>query len=216
MLLFTLLLTTSAAAQDVSMLQGFAEGFTFHSHFAGNRRIDPDGAVVYWRDGGCNTHIASVRQAGAPCVFLSHSPNLNEGVGGTQVVMLEETYDLRNVSFEADRKHQFAPPGGVYPASGIKVPSTLILKIRLIFSNHDRPAWSAAQAPWLHPASQVRASNEARPGDGKEFRKDSAPSGGCVAAACAVSLRANSGAGNGAGRGRAKPCRSARKSYLPA
>jgi hypothetical protein len=46
MLLFTLLLTTSAAAQDVSMVQGFAEGFTFHSHFAGNRRIDPDGAVV--------------------------------------------------------------------------------------------------------------------------------------------------------------------------
>ena len=156
--------------------------------------------------------------------------------------MLEETYDLRNVSFKADRKHPLAPPRGVYltmkgpkilcrvstggsggarrrthcPASGIKVPSTLILKIRLIFSNHDRPAWSAAQAPWLHPASQVRASNEARPGDGKEFRKDSAPPGGCVAAACAVSLRANSGAGNGAGRGRAKPCRSARKSYLPA
>jgi hypothetical protein len=41
MLLFTLLLTTSAAAQDVSMVQGFAEGFTFHSHLAGNRRIDP-------------------------------------------------------------------------------------------------------------------------------------------------------------------------------
>ena len=71
MLLSTLLLTTSAAAHDDSMVQGFAEGFTFHSHFAGNRRINPDGAVVYWRDGGGNTHIASVRQADAPCVFLS-------------------------------------------------------------------------------------------------------------------------------------------------
>jgi hypothetical protein len=114
MLLITLLLTTPAAAQDTSMVQGFAEGFTFHSHFAGNRRTDPDGAVVYWKNGGGNTHIASVRQAGAPCVFLSHSLNLNEGVDGTPVVMLEETYDLRNVSFEADPKHQLAPPGGVY------------------------------------------------------------------------------------------------------
>ena len=52
----TLLLTTPAAAQDASMVQGFAEGFTFHSHFAANRRIDPDGAVVHWRDGGGNTH----------------------------------------------------------------------------------------------------------------------------------------------------------------
>jgi hypothetical protein len=37
-LLITLLLVTPAAAQDVSMVQRFAEGFTFQSHFAGNRR----------------------------------------------------------------------------------------------------------------------------------------------------------------------------------
>lgn len=118
MLLITLLLTAPVMAQDISrdaaIVQGFAEGFTFHSHFTTNRRIDPDGAVVYWKDGGSNTHIASVRQGAVPCVFLSTSLNLNEGASGTPVVMLEETYDLRNVSFEADGKHQFAPPGGVY------------------------------------------------------------------------------------------------------
>jgi hypothetical protein len=103
MLLVTLLLTTPAAAQDasqdVSIVRAFAEGFTFHSHFAANRRIDPDGAVVYWKDGGGNTHVASARQGAVPCVLLSHSLNLNEGVGGTPVVMLEETYDLRNAAF---------------------------------------------------------------------------------------------------------------------
>lgn len=113
-ILITLLLTTSATAQDASLVQGFAEGFTFHSHFGANPRIDRDGAVVYARNGGTNTHIASVRSGAAPCVFLSNSLNLNEGITGTPTVMLEETYDLRAVSFEADPKHQFAPPGGVY------------------------------------------------------------------------------------------------------
>jgi hypothetical protein len=112
--LITLLLATPAVAQDASLVEGFAEGFTFQAHFAANRKIDPDGAVVYSRDGGSNTHIGSVRQGAAPCVFLSNSLNLNEGISGTPVVMLEETYDLRGVSFEADPKHQFAPPGGLY------------------------------------------------------------------------------------------------------
>ena len=100
--------------------------------------------------------------------------------------MLEETYDLRNVSFKADRKHPLAPPRGVYltmkgpkilcrvstggsggarrrthcPASGIKVPSTLILKIRLIFSNHDRACLvggpSAMAAPRKPSAREQR------------------------------------------------------------
>ena len=113
-LLITLSLMTPAAAQEPSLVQGFAEGFTFNPHFAASRRIDPDGAVVYWRDGGSNTHIDTVRQGATPCVFVSLSLNLNEGSAGTPVVMLEETYDLRNASFEADPKHQFAPPGGVY------------------------------------------------------------------------------------------------------
>ena len=47
-------------------------------------------------------------------MFISSSLNLNEGISGTPLVMLEETYDLRGASFEADPKHQFAPPGGVY------------------------------------------------------------------------------------------------------
>lgn len=119
-ILITLLLTTSATAQDssrvrdASLVQGFAEGFTFHSHFGAKARIDRDGAVVYAGKGGTNTHIASVRSGAAPCVFLSNSLHLNEGITGTPTVMLEETYDLRGVSFEADPKHQFAPPGGVY------------------------------------------------------------------------------------------------------
>jgi len=117
-ILITLLLTTSATAQDssrvrdASLVQGFAEGFTFHSHFGAKARIDRDGAVVYAGKGSTNTHIASVRSGAAPCVFLSNSLHLNEGITGTPTVMLEETYDLRGVSFEADPKHQSRPPAG--------------------------------------------------------------------------------------------------------
>jgi hypothetical protein len=112
-LLLTLLLATPAAAQDASLTESFAEGFTFHVPDA-SRRIDPDGAAVYAKSGSSNTQIAAVRQGATPCVFIATSLNLNEGVSGTPLVMLEETYDLRGVSFEADPKHQFAPPGGVY------------------------------------------------------------------------------------------------------
>jgi hypothetical protein len=35
----TLLLATPAAAQDASPVQGFAEGFTFHSHFGASRKV---------------------------------------------------------------------------------------------------------------------------------------------------------------------------------
>jgi hypothetical protein len=112
-LLSTLLLATPAAAQDASLTAGFAEGFTFHLPDA-TRRIDPDGAIVYAKSGGSNTQVAAVRQGATPCVFIATSLNLNEGVSGTPLVMLEETYDLRGVSFEANPKHEFAPPGGVY------------------------------------------------------------------------------------------------------
>ena len=108
------LLATPAAAQDAALTEKFAEGFTFNSIFAQGHKTDPDGAVVYARNGGGNTHISAVRPGAAPCVFIATSLNLNEGVSGTPVVMLEETYDLRGASFEADAKHQFAPPGGVY------------------------------------------------------------------------------------------------------
>jgi hypothetical protein len=113
-ILITLLLTTPVAAHDASLVEGFAAGFTFHSHFGAKRGIDPDGAVVYFRNGGSNTHIDSVRSGAAPCVFLSSSLNLNEDTSGAPTVMLEDTYDLRGISFEADPKHEFAPPGGVY------------------------------------------------------------------------------------------------------
>jgi len=113
-LLLTLCLTTPALAQDPKLTEGFAEGFTFHSVFAKGHRIDPDGATVYAQNGAGNTHIAAVRPGAAPCVFISSSLNLNEGISGTPIVMLEETYDLRNASFVADPKHQFAPAGGVY------------------------------------------------------------------------------------------------------
>jgi len=115
LLLSILLLATPAAAQDASLVQGFADGFTFHIPDA-TRRTDPDGAAVYATSGGSNTNIAAVRQGAAPCVFIATSLNLNEGVSGTPVVMLEETYDLRGVSFEANPKHESAPPGGVYLA----------------------------------------------------------------------------------------------------
>jgi hypothetical protein len=112
-LLLTLLLATPAAAQDAPLVEGFAEGFTFHIPDA-TRRIDPDGAMVYAKAGGGNTQIAAVRQGAVPCVFIATSLNLNEGVSGAPIVMLEETWDLRGVSFEANPKHEFAPPGGVY------------------------------------------------------------------------------------------------------
>ena len=113
-ILLALLLATPALAQDASITEGFAEGFTFHSSFATGHRIDPDGATVYARSGGGNTHVSSVRQGAAPCVFISTSLNLNEGIPGSPTVMLEETYDLRNATFAADPKHDAAPPGGVY------------------------------------------------------------------------------------------------------
>jgi hypothetical protein len=112
-LLLTLLLATPSAAQETSTVEGFAEGFTFHIP-GSNRRTDPDGAVVYTKGGGGNTQIAAVRQGATPCMFISTSLNLNEGVNGTPIVMLEETYDLRGASFEANPKHEFAPPGGAY------------------------------------------------------------------------------------------------------
>lgn len=121
--LLMLMLATPAWAQDISLTEGFAEGFTFHSIFASGHRVDSDGAVVYARNGGGNTHIAAVRPGAAPCVFISSSLNLNEGIKGTPTVMLEETYDLRNASFVADAKHQWAPPGGVYLT--LKAPNVL-------------------------------------------------------------------------------------------
>jgi hypothetical protein len=112
-ILLALLLATPAVAQDASLVENFAQGFTFHSIFADSRKVDADGAVVYSGSRDGNTHIASVRPGAVPCVFISTSLNLNEGSNGT-LVMLEETYDLRGVSFEADARHQFAPPDGVY------------------------------------------------------------------------------------------------------
>jgi len=112
-LLLTLLLATPAAAQDASLTESFAEGFTFHVPDA-SRRLDPDGAVIYSKSGGTNTQIAAVRQGAVPCVFIATSLNLNEGISGAPIVMLEETYDLRGVSFDANPKHESAPPGGVY------------------------------------------------------------------------------------------------------
>lgn len=114
LVLFALLLATPAVAQDASLTEGFAEGFMFHSSFADGHRTDSDGATVYTRIGSGNTHIAAVRPGSAPCVFVSASLNLNEGIGSTPIVMLEETYDLRNVTFAADPKHDAAPPGGTY------------------------------------------------------------------------------------------------------
>ncbi len=112
--LLILLLASPAVAQDASLVEGFAEGFTFHSLFATGHRVEADGSVVYANNDSHNSHLSAVRQGAAPCVFISTSLNLNEGATGTPVVMLEDTYDLRGASFEADPKHQFAPPGGVY------------------------------------------------------------------------------------------------------
>lgn len=113
-LLLALSLTTPAFAHDPLLTEGFAEGFTFHSVFAKGHRIDKDGATVYAQNGEGNTHISAVRPGAVPCVFISSSLNLNEGTAGAPIVMLEDTYDLRNISFAVDRKHQFAPPGGAY------------------------------------------------------------------------------------------------------
>lgn len=103
-----------AAAQDSSLTEGFAEGFTFHSTFSQGHKIDSDGAAVYAKSDRDNTHISTVRQGTAPCVFISTSLNLNQSPSAAPVVMLEETYDLRGVTYSANPKHEFAPPGGVY------------------------------------------------------------------------------------------------------
>ena len=50
--LITLLLAASAAslvspaaAQDAALVTGFADGFTFHSHTAANRKIDSEATI---------------------------------------------------------------------------------------------------------------------------------------------------------------------------
>jgi hypothetical protein len=109
-----LVMTVPAAAQDSSLVEGFAEGFTFHSIFSQGHKIDSDGATVYANSDRDTTRVATVRAGAAPCVFISTSLNLNQNTSATPVVMLEETYDLRGVTFTANPKHEFAPPGGVY------------------------------------------------------------------------------------------------------
>lgn len=101
------------AAQQPSPVQDFADGFTFLPRFS-NSRTDADGSVVFTRNAADVTRVASVRQGADPCVFLSISLNLNTASFAAPVVLLEETYDLRGVTFEANPKHEFAPPGGVY------------------------------------------------------------------------------------------------------
>jgi hypothetical protein len=111
--LVLVLCAAPASAQEPSLVEGFAEGFTFNAIFSTSHRTDSEGAVVYNRNESDGARIAVVRQGADPCVFLSTSLNLNTG-NAAPVVVLDETYDLRGVSFESNPKHEFAPPGGTY------------------------------------------------------------------------------------------------------
>src|SRR4051794_4454141 len=85
------------AAQETSLVQGFAEGFTFSAAFSTSHRTEADGSVVYARNGADGAHISAMRQGMDPCVFMSTSLHLNTASFAAPVVLLEETYDLRDV-----------------------------------------------------------------------------------------------------------------------
>jgi hypothetical protein len=108
-----LLAVTPSRAQDTTLLEGFADGFLFHYIFAKQKTKNSDGSITYWKRD--NPGATTVRQSPAdPCVFHVTMLNLNTEPRFTPVVLIENIYDLRGITFEELPKPEFTSQGGSY------------------------------------------------------------------------------------------------------
>jgi hypothetical protein len=100
-----------AFAQELSLLEGFGDGFLFHWVFASGRKPNIDGSITYWQED--NAGAVTMRQSlGEPCVFHVNVLNLRPTRGNA--TLIETIYDLRDISFELVPKHAQAPAGGSF------------------------------------------------------------------------------------------------------
>jgi len=100
-----------ALAQELSLLEGFGDGFLFHWVFASGRKPNIDGSITYWQED--NAGAVTLRQSpGDPCVFHVNALNLRPATGGA--ALIETIYDLRGIAFELLPKHERAPAGGSF------------------------------------------------------------------------------------------------------
>jgi hypothetical protein len=100
-----------ALAQELSLLEGFGDGFLFHWVFASGRKANVDGSITYWQED--NAGVVTLRQSpGDPCVF--HVNVLNLRPTRVSSTLVETVYDLRGIAFELLPKHPQAPPGGSF------------------------------------------------------------------------------------------------------
>jgi hypothetical protein len=105
----SLLGASPALTQDLSLLEGFGDGFLFHWVFASGRKNNIDGSITYLNED--NAGVATLRQSpGDPCVFHVNVFTL-KAPGAT---LVETVYDLRGITFELLPKHELAPAGGSY------------------------------------------------------------------------------------------------------
>src|SRR5499427_10963433 len=74
-LVVSLIGADAALAQELSLLEGFGDGFLFHWVFASGRKPNIDGSITYWQEG--NAGAVTMRQSpGDPCVFHVNVLNL--------------------------------------------------------------------------------------------------------------------------------------------
>ena len=100
-----------ALAQELSLLEGFGDGFLFHWVFASGRKPNIDGSITYWQED--NAGAVTMRQSpGDPCVFHVNVLNLRPTRGNA--TLIETIYDLRDITFELVPKHAQAPAGGSF------------------------------------------------------------------------------------------------------
>ena len=103
--------TGRALAQELSLLEGFGDGFLYHWVFASGRKANVDGSITYWQEDNAGT--VTMRQSpGDPCVFHVNVLNLRPPRGGATLV--ETVYDLRGIAFELLPTHAQAPRGGSF------------------------------------------------------------------------------------------------------
>src|SRR5262249_17930812 len=95
--------------QELSLLEGFGDGFLFHWVFASGRKANVDGSISYWQED--NAGVVTLRQSD-PCIF--HVNVLNLRPTRANPTLIETVYDLRGISFELLPKHPQAPPGGSF------------------------------------------------------------------------------------------------------
>jgi len=100
-----------APAQELSLLEGFGDGFLYHWVFASGRKANVDGSITYWQEDNAGT--VTLRQSpGDNCVFHVNALNLRPARGG--VTLVETVYDLRGIAFELIPTHPQATRGGSF------------------------------------------------------------------------------------------------------